>query len=162
MPVAKTNPTVNGPDTNLGNRHLAVRALLNAISTVRKIPCRTKNHVIQKVGCNLPMQNSINSCIKPETTKVPNTAGSGAHLGPTTFTAAFNVGSYTVGRRMLVTMRFHLLPQKSCSEVELSGSLNCGSSSNPIMLRAMAATMAKIISNKKQMWKQYMHIITSG
>jgi len=63
--------------------------------------------------------------------------------------AAFNVGSYTVGRRMLVTIRFHLLPQKSWSDVERIGLLNCGSNSNPKIVLANVATIAKIISNRK-------------
>ena len=53
--VTATNPTVNGPDTNLGNRHLAVSVFFNAISTVKHDPWSTKNHVILNVGSNLPM-----------------------------------------------------------------------------------------------------------
>jgi len=36
--VAKTNPAVKNPDTNLGNCHLAVKHLFNAISTVKHTP----------------------------------------------------------------------------------------------------------------------------
>lgn len=78
------------------------------------------------------------------------------------FFAAFNVGSYTVGLRMLVTIRFHLLPQKSWSDVERIGLLNCGSNSKPNIVLANVATIAKIISNRKYMWKQYIPSIIFG
>lgn len=49
-----TNPTVNAPETTFGIRHVAGRALFNAISTVKHSPCRTKNHVISHVGRTRP------------------------------------------------------------------------------------------------------------
>ena len=69
--------------------------------------------------------------MSPDTTNVVKTASSKAHLWPTTLVIELRVGLYTVTRTILVTMRFHLLPRKSCSEVERYGSLNCGSSSSP-------------------------------
>ncbi|KAF4352728.1 hypothetical protein G4B88_009802 [Cannabis sativa] len=87
--------------------------------------------------------------------KVAITAGIDAHSRPRKFLNKLRVGSYTLGRRMLVTIRFHLLPQKSWSEEERSGSLNCGSSSSPKRTRARAAITAKTSSRKNNRLSLY-------
>jgi hypothetical protein len=57
----------------------------------------------------------------PDTRNVPMKAGISAHFLPTTSEARLRVGLYTAGRKIFETMRFHLLPHKSCNEVERYG-----------------------------------------
>ncbi|KAK7844964.1 hypothetical protein CFP56_010184 [Quercus suber] len=57
-------------------------------------------------------------CMSPDTTNVVKIASSEAHLWLTTCVIERRVGLYIVTRKILVTIGIHLLPQKSCSEVE--------------------------------------------
>ncbi|WRX08668.1 hypothetical protein QQP08_001155 [Theobroma cacao] len=97
-----------------------------------------------------------------DTANVEKTDGIGAHFLPIRVEENLRVGSYTVGRRIVLTMRFHLLPQKSCSEVDRYGSLNCGSSSSPEKDRTMAAPMARMISRRKYMCIEHATATKSG
>ncbi|KAF4352727.1 hypothetical protein G4B88_009801 [Cannabis sativa] len=91
----------------------------------------------------------MSSCMSPETMNVAIIAGIEAHLGPIIRAQKPNVGLYIVGRSTRLTMRFHLLPQKSCSELERYGSSKCGSSSTPFAARARAVVVAKIRSRMR-------------
>ncbi|GFY90652.1 MBOAT (membrane bound O-acyl transferase) family protein [Actinidia rufa] len=83
----------------------------------------------------------------PDTKNVVITAGTRAHFFPIRRLQIDRTGWYTVGRRIPVTIRFHLLPQKFCKEVERYGSSNGGSSSSRATAPTKAATMTSNSSN---------------
>lgn len=97
-----------------------------------------------------------------DTIKVANTAGSGANCRPNIRAERRRAGSYTVGRRIRLTIMFHLLPQKSWREVDKYGSLKGDSSPMPSRARAMAAIAVIATSKKKYICKINMNEIMLG
>ncbi|KAF4352726.1 hypothetical protein G4B88_009800 [Cannabis sativa] len=117
----------------------------NLTSALHLKNCGKNNQI--PVNVTNPTVNILD--ITLETTKVPKIAGIGAHFRPTSGDTRFKVGSYIVGRNIRLIMRFHLHPQKSCSEVERYGSWNCGSSSSLTRARAKVAAKAKMVSRRR-------------
>ncbi|KAI6704616.1 hypothetical protein NL676_007578 [Syzygium grande] len=98
--------------------------------------------------------------MRADTVNVASTAGSATHRLPKMWTKADRTGSYTLGRRILVTMRVHRRPQKSCSDVVRCGSLN-GRLIATLMSRLVAAlTTAIATSSPMYMRTEYINMRT--
>ena len=89
-------------------------------------------------------------------------AGITAHLGPTYRVDKERIGSCTVWRRIWDTGRLYLLSQKSSSDVDMYGSLNCGSSSAHNTARAEQAKPARMVSTIRYTRGQRKSEITIG